>query len=88
MKNADKLGAEPTVKARRKPSQEADQTDPNSFHQKKKQARTTLNYIHSWSNKQAQVRARQLYMVTEGCLRQKKIANQLKLEAKLQKKNK
>lgn len=36
MKNADKLGAEPTMKARRKLSQEADQTDPNSFHQKKK----------------------------------------------------
>ncbi|TYI59416.1 hypothetical protein E1A91_D10G035100v1 [Gossypium mustelinum] len=49
----------------------------------KKQATTTLNYLHSWSNIQAQIRARRLCMVTEGHLRQKKIANQLKLEAKL-----
>ncbi|XP_017979423.1 PREDICTED: protein IQ-DOMAIN 14 isoform X2 [Theobroma cacao] len=48
-----------------------------------KQATTTLNYLHSWSNIQAQIRARRLCMVTEGHLRQKKIANQLKLEAKL-----
>ncbi|XP_021295080.1 protein IQ-DOMAIN 1 isoform X2 [Herrania umbratica] len=48
-----------------------------------KQATTTLNYLHSWSNIQAQIRARRLCMVTEGRLRQKKIANQLKLEAKL-----
>ncbi|XP_039049345.1 protein IQ-DOMAIN 1-like [Hibiscus syriacus] len=49
----------------------------------RKQATTTLNYLHSWSNIQAQIRARRLCMVTEGRLRQKKIANQLKLEAKL-----
>ncbi|KAH1066127.1 hypothetical protein J1N35_031114 [Gossypium stocksii] len=49
----------------------------------KKQATTTLNYLHSWSNIQAQIRARRLCMVTEGHLRQKKIANQIKLEAKL-----
>ena len=52
-------------------------------HSIKKQATTALNYLHSWSNIQAQIRARRLCMVTEGCLRQKKIANQLKLEAKL-----
>ncbi|KAB2029449.1 hypothetical protein E1A91_D05G170500v1 [Gossypium mustelinum] len=49
----------------------------------KKQATTTLNYLHSWSIIQAQIRARRLCMVTEGHLRQKKIANQIKLEAKL-----
>ncbi|XVF25698.1 hypothetical protein REPUB_Repub13aG0235900 [Reevesia pubescens] len=55
-------------------------TQTNSI---KKQATTTLNYLHSWSNIQAQIRACRLCMVTEGRLRQKKIANQLKLEAKL-----
>ncbi|XVF40386.1 hypothetical protein PTKIN_Ptkin01aG0109200 [Pterospermum kingtungense] len=52
-------------------------------HSIKKQSTTTLNFLHSWSNIQAQIRARRLCMVTEGRLRQKKIANQLKLEAKL-----
>ncbi|XWS12557.1 hypothetical protein CRYUN_Cryun37aG0099800 [Craigia yunnanensis] len=52
-------------------------------HSIKKQATTTLNYLHSWSDIQAQIRARRLCMVTEGHLRQKKIANQLKFEAKL-----
>lgn len=49
----------------------------------KKQAATTLNYLHSWSQIQAQIRARRLCMVTESRLRQKKLENQLKLEAKL-----
>ncbi|KAK8524514.1 hypothetical protein V6N13_015532 [Hibiscus sabdariffa] len=49
----------------------------------KKQATTTLDYLHSWSDIQAQIRARRMCMVTEGRLRQKKIANQLKLEAKI-----
>ncbi|XP_022720415.1 protein IQ-DOMAIN 1-like [Durio zibethinus] len=49
----------------------------------KQQATTTLNYLHSWSNIQAQIRARRLCMVTEGRLRQKKKMAQLKLEAKL-----
>ncbi|XP_039006512.1 protein IQ-DOMAIN 1-like [Hibiscus syriacus] len=49
----------------------------------KKQATTTLNYLHLWSNIQAQIRARRLCMVTAGRFRQKKITNQLKLEAKL-----
>ncbi|XP_061983257.1 protein IQ-DOMAIN 9-like isoform X1 [Populus nigra] len=55
-------------------------TQNNSF---KKQAATTLNYLHSWSQIQAQIRARKLFMVSEGRLRQKKLENQLKLEAKL-----
>lgn len=49
----------------------------------KKQAATTLVYLHSWSKVQAQIRARRICMVTEGRLRQKKLENQLKLEAKL-----
>ncbi|GLT80053.1 hypothetical protein SLA2020_515160 [Shorea laevis] len=48
-----------------------------------KQATVTLNHLHSWCNIQAQIRARRLSMVTEGRLRQKKMENQLKLEAKL-----
>ncbi|GKV36803.1 hypothetical protein SLEP1_g44895 [Rubroshorea leprosula] len=49
----------------------------------KKQATSTLSHLHSWSNVQSQIRARRLSMVTEGQLRQKKMENQLKLEAKL-----
>ncbi|KAK9269756.1 hypothetical protein L1049_001534 [Liquidambar formosana] len=49
-----------------------------------KQASTALSYIHSWSRIQTQIKARRLCMVTEGRLRQKKLENQLKLEAKLQ----
>ncbi|KAK4793951.1 hypothetical protein SAY86_011945 [Trapa natans] len=49
----------------------------------KKQATTTLDYLHSWSRIQSNVRARRLCMVTEGRLKQKKLENQLKLEAKL-----
>ncbi|XWS18479.1 hypothetical protein CRYUN_Cryun32bG0047100 [Craigia yunnanensis] len=52
-------------------------------HSIKNQATTALNYLHSWSNMQAEIRACRLCMVTEGRLRQKKIANELKLEAKL-----
>uniref|UniRef100_A0A5B7BEY9 Protein IQ-DOMAIN 1 n=1 Tax=Davidia involucrata TaxID=16924 RepID=A0A5B7BEY9_DAVIN len=48
-----------------------------------KQASAALNHIHSWSRIQAQIRARRLSMVTEGQIRQKKLENQLKLEAKL-----
>ncbi|KAG8657924.1 hypothetical protein MANES_03G103400v8 [Manihot esculenta] len=48
-----------------------------------KQASSTLSYIHSWSNIQAQIRARRHHMVTEGRIKQKKLENQLKLEAKL-----
>ncbi|KAK6149989.1 hypothetical protein DH2020_017514 [Rehmannia glutinosa] len=49
----------------------------------KKQASTTMDHLHSWSRIQAQIRARRVHMVAEGRLRQKKLENQLKLEAKL-----
>ncbi|KAF8409004.1 hypothetical protein HHK36_005075 [Tetracentron sinense] len=52
-------------------------------HTGEKQASTTLSYLHSWSKIQAEIRARRLCMVTEGRIRQKKLENQLKLEAKL-----
>ncbi|XP_044501835.1 protein IQ-DOMAIN 10-like [Mangifera indica] len=48
-----------------------------------KQASNALSCIHSWCNIQAQIRNRRLCMVMEGRLRQKKLENQLKLEAKL-----
>ncbi|KAF9588691.1 hypothetical protein IFM89_014567 [Coptis chinensis] len=48
-----------------------------------KQASTALSYIHSWSKIQGQIRARRQFMVAEGRIRQKKLENQLKLEAKL-----
>lgn len=49
----------------------------------RKQSSTTLNYLHSWSRIQDQIKARRLCMVTEGRIKQKKLENQLKLEAKL-----
>ncbi|PON99099.1 IQ motif, EF-hand binding site [Trema orientale] len=49
-----------------------------------KQSTTTLSLLHSWCKIQAQIRARRLCMVTEGRLKQKKLENQQKLEAKLQ----
>ncbi|KAJ7947056.1 protein IQ-DOMAIN 1-like [Quillaja saponaria] len=49
----------------------------------KKQANTTLNYIHSWSKIQVEIRTRRLSMVMEDRIRQKKLENQIKLEAKL-----
>lgn len=48
-----------------------------------KQASTALDYIHSWSRIQAQITARRLCMVTEGRIKQKKLENQLKLDAKM-----
>lgn len=53
-------------------------------HSAKRQALSTLSYLHSWSKIQGQIRSRRIHMVTEGRLRQKKLENQLKLEAKLQ----
>ncbi|KAE8124746.1 hypothetical protein FH972_019603 [Carpinus fangiana] len=47
------------------------------------QASTALSYMHSWSRIQDQIRARRLHMVMEGRIRQKKLENQLKFEAKL-----
>ncbi|KAL8468177.1 hypothetical protein ACS0TY_031421 [Phlomoides rotata] len=49
----------------------------------KKQALTTLNHLHSWTRTRAQIRARRADMVTEGQLKQKKLENQMKLEAKI-----
>ncbi|KAH6829137.1 IQ-domain 9 [Perilla frutescens var. hirtella] len=49
----------------------------------KNQASTTLSRLHSWTKTQGQIRARRAHMVMEGRLRQKKLENQLKLEAKL-----
>ncbi|XP_044479238.1 protein IQ-DOMAIN 10-like [Mangifera indica] len=48
-----------------------------------KQTSNALSYIHSWCNVQAQIRNRRLCMVMEGRLRQRKLENQSKLEAKL-----
>ncbi|KAJ0989362.1 hypothetical protein J5N97_007718 [Dioscorea zingiberensis] len=52
-------------------------------HPVKKQGTTTLNYIQSWSKIQMEIRARRACMVAEGRIKQKKLDNQLKLEAKL-----
>ncbi|XAR59211.1 hypothetical protein NMG60_11014920 [Bertholletia excelsa] len=49
----------------------------------RRQASTTLSYLHSWSKIQSQIKARRICMVTEGRIKQKKLENQLKLEAKL-----
>ncbi|XP_074269856.1 protein IQ-DOMAIN 9 [Silene latifolia] len=49
----------------------------------KKQSKSTLTHLHLWSRIQAEIRDRRLCMVTEGRLKQKKLENQLKLEAKL-----
>lgn len=48
-----------------------------------KQAITTLGHLHQWCKIQAQIRARRLCMVTEGRIKQKKLENQQKLDAKL-----
>ncbi|CAK9151678.1 unnamed protein product [Ilex paraguariensis] len=49
----------------------------------KNQPSDTLNHIHFWSKIQAEIKTRRLCMVAEGRARQKKLENQLKLEAKL-----
>uniref|UniRef100_A0A9I9DC11 Protein IQ-DOMAIN 1 n=1 Tax=Cucumis melo TaxID=3656 RepID=A0A9I9DC11_CUCME len=41
------------------------------------------SFIHSWSRMQQEIRARRLCMVTEYRVKQKKLENQLKLEAKI-----
>ncbi|KAJ8447967.1 hypothetical protein Cgig2_028843 [Carnegiea gigantea] len=48
-----------------------------------KQATSTLSHLHQWSRIQAQIRDRRQSMVIEGRLKQKKLENQMKLEAKL-----
>lgn len=52
-------------------------------HLAREQTATALSYIHSWCRIQDQIRARRLCMVTEARMKQKKLENQLKLEAKL-----
>ncbi|XWS52145.1 hypothetical protein CRYUN_Cryun11dG0042100 [Craigia yunnanensis] len=52
-------------------------------HTVKKQTSSTLSYLHSWCSVQSQIRSRRICMVTEGRIKQKKMENQLKLEAKL-----
>ncbi|KAL6574061.1 hypothetical protein OROHE_001603 [Orobanche hederae] len=49
----------------------------------RKQASATMSHLNSWSKIQAQIRARRVHMVAQGQLRQKKLENQLKLEAKI-----
>ncbi|GLU15435.1 hypothetical protein SLE2022_319260 [Rubroshorea leprosula] len=51
-------------------------------HPIEKQKSSTLRYLHSWYNIQSQIRACQLCMVTEGWTTQRKLENQMKLEAK------
>ncbi|KAG8386383.1 hypothetical protein BUALT_Bualt03G0143200 [Buddleja alternifolia] len=50
----------------------------------KNQASSALNHIHFWSRIQEEIKARRLGMVIESRTSQKKLENQLKLEAKLQ----
>ncbi|CAA3024146.1 IQ-DOMAIN 1 [Olea europaea subsp. europaea] len=49
----------------------------------KNQTSSALSHIHFWSKIQAEIRSRWISMVTEGRMKQKKLENQLKLEAKL-----
>ncbi|KAG4390127.1 hypothetical protein GLYMA_06G232400v4 [Glycine max] len=52
-------------------------------HMAREQTVTALNYIHTWSRMQDQIKARRLYMITEARIKQKRLENQLKLEAKI-----
>ncbi|KAK7257175.1 hypothetical protein RIF29_30956 [Crotalaria pallida] len=52
-------------------------------HKARDQTETALSYIHSWSRIQDQIRARRLCMIAEARIKQKKLENQLKLEAKI-----
>ncbi|CAJ1978513.1 unnamed protein product [Sphenostylis stenocarpa] len=52
-------------------------------HMAREQTGTALSYIHSWSRIQEQIKTRRLYMITEARIKQKKLENQLKLEAKI-----
>ncbi|KAK7335098.1 hypothetical protein VNO80_26869 [Phaseolus coccineus] len=53
-------------------------------HLAREQTATALNYIHSWSTIQEQIRARRICMLTEARIKKRKLENQLKLEAKIQ----
>ncbi|XP_061349650.1 protein IQ-DOMAIN 10-like [Gastrolobium bilobum] len=52
-------------------------------HLAREQTATALSYIHSWSRIQDQIRTRRICMITEARIKQKKLENQLKLEAKI-----
>nr|AFK38907.1 unknown [Lotus japonicus] len=52
-------------------------------HMAREQTATTLSYIHSWSRIQDQIKARRFCMITEAKIKQRKLENQFKLEAKL-----
>ncbi|XP_019426107.1 PREDICTED: protein IQ-DOMAIN 1-like [Lupinus angustifolius] len=47
------------------------------------QTETTLNYIHSWSRIQEQIKARRLCMIIESRIKRKNLENQLKHDAKI-----
>lgn len=47
------------------------------------QPSVALNHIHFWTKIQSEIKARRMYMVTQGRIQQKKLENKLKLEAKL-----
>lgn len=49
----------------------------------KKQSTSVLTHLHTWSRIQAEIKERRLCMVAEERVKQKKIENQLKLEAKI-----
>lgn len=49
----------------------------------KKQTSTTLRNLQSWSKIQTQIRTRRLAMVEENGIKQKKLENKLKLDAKV-----
>ncbi|CAL5200948.1 unnamed protein product [Lathyrus oleraceus] len=52
-------------------------------HMAREQTSTTLNYIHSWSRIQDQIRARRICMITAARIKQRRLESQLKLEAKI-----
>ncbi|KAL5564488.1 hypothetical protein UlMin_027652 [Ulmus minor] len=52
-------------------------------HSVRAQVISALNHIHSWGRIQEEIRARRLCMVREARIKQKKLENQIKLEAKL-----
>lgn len=52
-------------------------------HTVRNQTSIALNVMHSWCYIQSQIRARRMYMVTQGRLQNKRLENRLKLEIKL-----
>lgn len=49
----------------------------------KKQTSNTLRNLQTWSKIQAQIRTRRLAMVEDSGIKQKKLENQLRLDAKV-----